>query len=265
MDNHKKEIIVTIVCSFCVAVTAVLSSIITRWPITTYHIKTLPSFEDVQTKGYFPLKVGNRWEYFGVALNDTGKNVIEKKIKVVMAVTEVTQGGNAVLFTMKGHPSDAAWALESRDASTDIVEVPASTYGYLLAANKIFRIPEERLAEVRKSIKEGGFLKPELVSQEDLEFEFPLFGGQAFGSPHQITRADHKYAWQVRDSVRYIGLGNEDGTKSSQYKLVYTTLPDYTEVAFVPYLGIVSFSYHHHGTEAQVDIALQDYRMNVEQ
>ncbi|MFH1420626.1 MAG: hypothetical protein ABIG30_01530 [Candidatus Aenigmatarchaeota archaeon] len=265
MDNHKKEIIVTIVCSFFVAVTAVVSSIITRWPTTTYHIKTLPSFEDVQIKGYFPLKDGNRWEYFGVALNNTGKDVIEKKIKVVMSVTEVTQGGNAVLFTMKGHPSDAAWALESHDALTDIVEVPASTYGYLLVANKIFNIPEKRLAEVRKSIKHGGFLKPELVSQDDLEFEFPLFSGQAFGSPNQITRADRNYSWQVRDAVRYIGPGNEDGTKGSQYKLVYTTIPDYTEVAFVPYLGIVSFSYHHHGTEAQIDIALQNYRMNVKQ
>jgi len=244
----------------------VLSAIIARRPITTYHVKTLPSFEDVQTQDYFPLRIGNTWEYFGTALNDTvQKKVIENNVRVVMSVIDITEGENATLFTMRGHPSDATWALKPHDSSEDIIEVPASTYGYLVSANKIFRIPEERLVEVRKSIKEGDFLKPELVSQEDLEFEFPLFRGQVFGSPHQLVRADRRYAWRVRDTVRYLGPSNETSKEGSQYKLVYVTMPDYTEIYFVPYIGISSFSYHHHGTEAQVDINLRNYSAHVDQ
>lgn len=213
---------------------------------------------------YFPLQAGNTWEYVGTARNDTvQKTVIEKKIRVLMRVVDVTQGGSATLFTMKGHPSDAAWALESHDSSKDTVEVPASIYGYLIVANKVLRIPEERLGEVKKAVEAGGFLKQELVSQDDLEFEFPLFRGQVFGNPHQMTRGDRCYAWQVTDSTLYHTSGKETIVEVPRYKLVYLTLPDYTEVSFVPYLGVVSFSYSHHGTTAQVDIDLQDYNVHI--
>jgi hypothetical protein len=264
MDSHKKEIIVTVVCAVCVGITAVLSAIIARRPATTYQVKRIPSFENVAATDYFPLKAGNTWEYVGTARNDTAqKTVIEKKVRVLMRVVDVTRGDSTTLFTMKGHPSDAAWALESHDSPKDTVEVPASTYGYLVVANKVLRIPEERLGDVKKAIKDGGFLKPELILQDDLEFEFPLFRGQVFGSPHQMTRGDRSYAWQVTDSTLYHTPGKETITEVPRYKLVYLTRTDYTEVSFVPYLGVVSFSYSHHGTTAQVDIDLQDYYVHI--
>lgn len=266
MDSHKKEIIVTVVCAVCVGITSVLSAMIARRPVTTYQVKRVPSFEDVDATDYFPLRAGNTWEYVGTARNDTAqKTVIVKKVRVLMSVTGVTRGGSATLFTMKGHPSDAAWALESHDSSKNTVEVPATTYGYLVVANKVLRIPEERLGDVKKSIEDGGFLKPEFISQDDLEFEFPLFRGQVFGSPHQMTRGDRRYAWQVTDSTLFHAPGKEAIKEVPLYKLVYLTLPDYTEVSFVPYVGVVSFSYSHHGTTAQVDIDLQNYHVHGEQ
>jgi len=266
MDSHRKEIIVTIVCAVCVGIAAVLSAMIARQPLTTYQIKRVPSFENVVASDYFPLRTGNTWEYFGTARNDTEqKTVIEKKVRLVMRVAGVTRGGNATLYTMNGHPSDAAWALQADDSPKDAVEVPASTYGYLVVANKVFRIPAERLGDVREAVEDGGFLKPAFISQDDLEFEFPLFRGQVFGSPHQIPRGDRSYAWQVTDSTLYHASEREAIKEVPRYKLVYFTRPDYTEVSFVPYVGIVSFSYSHHGTTAQVDIDLHEYHVHVEQ
>jgi hypothetical protein len=266
MDNRKKEMVVTIVCAFCVAIMAIVSALIARRPVTTYQVKRVPTLEGVDVSDYFPLRVGNTWEYVGTARNDTDqKKIIEKKVRVVMRVVDVTRGGNAMLFMMKGHPSDAAWALEPENLPQNVVQVPASTYGYLLVANKVFRIPEEHVDEVKKSIEEDGCLAPELISQDDLDFEFPLFRGQVFGNPSQIARGDKSYAWHVTDSTLYHASEKGLIREVPRYTLEYLTMPDYTECAFVPYVGIVSYSYSHHGTTAQVDLDLRDYRVHIEQ
>lgn len=264
MDAHKKEIIVTIACSICVAATAVLSALFTRHPITKYQVKIAPSFENVATADYFPLRVGNNWEYVGTARNDTEQGVVvEKKVRVVMRVEGAVRGGNATLFIMKGHPSDAAWALEAGDAFQGAVDVPASTYGYLVVANKVFCVPEERLADVRQALEEEGYLKPELLSQEDLDFEFPLFRGQCFGSCNQLARSDRSYVWQVTNSTLYHHAAAEGAiTEVPLYELKYLTRPDCTVVSFFPYTGAVSYSYSHHGTTAQVDVELHDYHVH---
>jgi len=268
MDSHKKEVIVTIVCAVCVAVTAVVSAVIARQSVTTYQyqVKCVPSFENVAATDYFPLQPGNRWVYEGTARNDTEQGtVVKRKVRVVMRVVDVTRSGSALLFTMEGHPSDAAWALKATDASEDVVEVRPSTYGYLVVANKVFRIPQERLGDVRRAIEDGGFLKPGLISQNDLEFEFPLFTGQVFGTPHQMARSDRSYAWHVTDITPYYPPGRQKGKVArGGLRLVYVTRPDRTEALFVPYVGLASFSYNHHGTIAQVDIHLHDYRVHVQ-
>jgi hypothetical protein len=243
-----------------------VSALIARQPVTTYQVKIVPSFENVVATDYFPLQIKNTWEYVGTARNVAEQEkVVQKEVRVLMQVMDITRGGNATLFIMKGHPSDAVWAITSEDASQDVVDVPGSTYGYLLIANKVFRIPEDRLGAVRKSIEEGvmpGFIEPGIISQADMDFELPLFRGQVFGSPDQIARNDRSYAWHVTDSTLYHAPDKEMIKEIPCYKLVYLTRSDYTEISFVPYVGIVSFSYSHHGSKAQVDLNLQDYRIH---
>ena len=265
MNSHRKEIVVTIVCAVCVAITAVLSARIARDPVTKFQVRLVPSSENVPVTDYFPLRVGNSWEYVGAARNATeGNIVVEKKVLATMRVKSVTHGGNATLFSMEGHPSDAVWALQQADVSKEVVQVPPSTYAFLVIANKVFRIPEGRIENIKESLESGGHIGPNLVSQEDLAFEFPLYRGLAFGSAHHIARNDRSYAWHVTDSTLYHAPDREAIREVPRYKLVYLTFPDYSEMSFIPYLGIVSYSYSHHGTTGQVDIYLEDYSVHVD-
>jgi len=264
-NNNKKEIIITIACSFCVGVTAIVSALIARQTLTKYELRLVPSFDNIETTDYFPLREGNFWEYIGTARNAVGDGVIvEKKVKISMSVVEVFRSANATLVTMKGHLSDAIWTLEAKHATEEIIHIPESIYGYLIVANKIFRIEEGRLALAKDMIRKGGYDEYNLIGDTNLEFEFPLFRGQVFGDFDQLVREDRSYVWHVAESTFYHVSEKDTIKEVPHYEIVHNTLPDYVGFSFVPYRGIISYSYSHHGTTAQLDLYLQNYNVHTE-
>lgn len=246
----------TISCAICVAVTSILAALIAREKNTVYELRDVPTFDDTRTTDYFPLAVGNRWTYEGVARNlpFTDSAILEKHVRITMEVVDVVRGADAELYVMSGSPADAAWAIESRDRGRKAVYPPRSHYGYLVISNKVFLVDSGNIARVADGLKSD--FPVSLVDVGDLEFEFPLFKGQRFGDPGQLTRPDHAYSWYVNDKA---GGGNYEKAQmrsAASYQLIFDTAPENIEVWFEPYLGITRWSYSHHGTRAEASVSL---------
>jgi hypothetical protein len=208
----------------------------------------------------FPLRVGNAWTYEGsVSTQTQGTNEASGRVRVTMRVVEEKHSDCAALYLMEGHPVDAAW-FEPRGKPGEVVEVPASRYGYLVVANKVFRIDGARADKVKQAMAADGFLPNGLVGPDDLEFEFPLAPGKRFGNPDGITRPDFSYCWLVVDAAdkRFAPAlpQGKQPPSTARCRLVFETRPDHQIVGFDPTVGITDFAYEHHGTVATVQLHL---------
>jgi len=57
------------------------------------------------------------------------------------------------------------------------------------------------------------------------------------------------------DGVKGLTAGNR-----TAYEIEYRTNPDDTEFEFVPGVGITSYEYHHHGSIAETELHLVEFR-----
>jgi len=212
------------------------------------------------------LAPGNQWVYEGTVANAVvdSSEIIEKEVMLTMSVQDIVQNGDIILYIMNGHPSDAAWALETEHIDEKIVRIPPTKYGYLVVSNKIFYIENSKLSQIIQSLRGNGYLGNNIVSQNDLEFEFPLFKGQRFGEVSQIVRQDLRYFWYVNDRIDFHEPKTGLVRVVPEYQLIYNTLPGFVEINFRPYLGILSYKYSHHGTKSEVNISLSDYKIHLD-
>jgi hypothetical protein len=130
----------------------------------------------------------------------------------------------------------------------------SSKYGYMLLANKLYRIEGNKLDEIIFGIKDCTLYSNKTLNEDiGLEMEFPLYVGQRMGEYYEILRPDGMYCQRVCSS-RPITL--EDGGKENIYSIVYASLPDRSEKEFRPYMGYLGFVYHHNGSVSDVDVRL---------
>ncbi len=266
--DAKKEIVVTIVCSVIVSITAVISAFIAREHVTRYDVKIVPRFELVSVTDYFPLKVGNAWLYKGRLKEAVmgQSEAIEIPAEVTMKVINLVKGQHASLYIMQGHPSDAAWSLTEKDVNRSVKRVTPSRYGYFVVSNKIFMVDENKIDRIADALRnKEGLLDKDILSYGDLEFEFPLFEGQKFGELNQLARGDLRYCWYVESSTIFHSPEGDKVKAIPSYKLLQNTLPGYVEMEFTPYLGITSYTYSHHGTPAQLDLSLEKYHIHLQE
>lgn len=265
ISGVKKEIIVTVCCSIIVCITSIIAAYIASQKVTRYELLRVPSFDLITTTDYFPLKEGDEWTYEGVAENATEEGRVAKaKVVIKMRVVKSVKGKCATLYEMAGHPSDCAWALSDDDSKKTSVDIKPSKYGYLVVGNKIFHVDEDKLSAIAKALITNGLLEEGVLSEDDIAFEFPLFKGQIYGAISQLVRDDRSYVWYVNNSTLYHEQEGDKIKEMPEYQLIYNTRPDYMEINFIPYLGIVSCSYSHHGTKAQINVSLVKYHVHTE-
>ena len=265
MKKDRKETTVTIVCAIFVAITSILAAFVAREKITAYEYKEIPGYDFITTTDYFPLAVGNYWTYEGIATTTlVGGKLIEKKVQLTIKVVDAIKEGDVVLFILSGHPSDVAWALKEKNLKDKVTQISPSKYGYLVIANKVYFVEQDKISKVIASIKDSGHLDSELITQSDLEFEFPLFKGQRYGEISQIPRKDLAYFWYVDDYVSHHQIETTSFRSLPEYELVYNTGPDFASLTFSPFLGIISYKYSHHGTKVEVNISLTSYKIHLD-
>jgi hypothetical protein len=196
------------------------------------------------------LEAGSSWTYRAdVAWATGGDSAARRTILWTTTVLAVQASDSALAATVRGWPTDLAWWEPGSGPTVSVLYCGAG-----------------RVYQVHPTIGTAAALADSLLTgrrrpdPDDLILELPLHTGRLFGRD-PAERDDSFYAWLVEGaepvppSVRRLRPGIGD----SLYTLVYRTNPDYTEVGFVPGLGVARYVYHHNGTTADAEASLMGY------
>ncbi len=198
-----------------------------------------------------PLAPGTSWTYradvsWAVSGSDTARH---QTLSWTTNVLAVRTSDSAVAATVQGWPTDLAWWEPGRVQTVSVIYCSRGQV-YLLHR------PTAAVTALVTSLLAGS----QQPTVDDLILRFPLHTGQSFGGA-AASRSDAFYAWLVEaaDSLPSLIRRLRPGVTDSLYTLVYRTNPDHTTLGFVPGLGIVRYSYAHHGTTASADAWLVGY------
>jgi hypothetical protein len=205
----------------------------------------------------FPMREGTVWVYRGVVRSRDMQ--LQKDVSSVVSVkseiVRVFRGEGFVAALVRGFPADFDWS----DCKTD-----PRDYLFVQTRGGDFHVltSEEKLAENIKKLETPDASVQDMFSDDDLFMKFPLRKGMKFCDPEAMKRTDDHYCWVVA-SVHEVQLNDVKGLKPGKqtaFLLQYLTNPDDTELEFVPGLGFISYRYHHHGTVADTEMRLVEYR-----
>ena len=202
------------------------------------------------------MEVGSYWLYEGkTGWSRPGSTAVEEQ--VLRWRSEVVGRADTPGFRvaiLEGFPSDLAWYEPGkRPGVYALVESPGLTY-YLLQDVQAQKVRASRQVAATD------------LSPYQLLLRWPIAVGDRFGDPSALERTDGMYAWVVEDRSPADHLkairGVRSGMSAVRYRLALRTNPDHTFIDFVPSIGIIRYSYGHHGTAAYTDLKLVEFRNN---
>jgi hypothetical protein len=200
---------------------------------------------------YFPLKQGTYWIYQGTVkwTIPNSADIAEEVITWKMEVKRVFQRNDIVGYEMLGAPWDLAWYEEGKEPSK---------YGIIQAGGKFYRTS---LEAVWRLMDETDVLRA-LVNENQIFLDIPLIFGKKFCDTFSISRADGMYCWTVGDAIQ-ADTANIKGVDASaaliEFPIYNGTMPDHSQIQFIPGIGISRYVYRHHGTISEVDVHLIEY------
>lgn len=204
----------------------------------------------------FPLEKGNFWIYQGeVKWTEVPDKVISKNITWKMEILDTIKRGHLFAALVKGHPHDLVWY--------EGYQTPGDYLILRVGNSKYYILDQPRADEAIKRLKNMDDFLGGLVSEDDLFLEYPIKKGDVFGQAAQLTRPDMSYFWFVEsvDKIRPEGIKGVASQKElEKYVLTFQSAPDHQIVGFIPGVGISSFLYMHHGTVAEADLKLAEFK-----
>lgn len=197
-----------------------------------------------------PLAAGSSWTYRAeVAWAAGSDSAARRTLLWTTTILTVRVNDSALAATVQDWPTDLAWWEPDRGSTVSVL---------YCAGGRVYQVhPAIGTAAALADSLLSGRRRPD---PDDLILELPLHTGRLFGRD-SAERDDTFYAWLVEraepvpPSVRRLRPGLGD----SLYTLAYRTNPDYTEVGFVPGLGVARYVYHHNGTTADAEAQLMGY------
>ena len=241
-----------------------MSSVVTAWSVVFLMILTasvfpaVPALAGEPLVNAFPLTEGTVWIYEGPVkwtLPDSAE-VTEEVLTWEMEVIETIQRQQVFAAMVKGHPLELAWYEEGKTKPGEhlIVRVGGDKY-YLLSG--------DRAKDTWERLQDEDDILVDLVKDHELFLDLPLVPNKGFGETFQLTRQDWMYFWVVQGEEQVTltdvkGLSSTD--EMTQYELALRTIPAHQIVSFVPGIGFTHYVYSHHGTVAEMDLALVEYR-----
>jgi hypothetical protein len=200
-----------------------------------------------------PLAPQTTWTYrVNVAWAPPGSATIRRRVFTWTAtVASYAARDSTAVAIVRGWPFELAWWDPDRAPGLSVL---------YCSAGRIYRLPSaaDGAAPALADSLLGGLRRPTL---DQLIFELPLRSGQLIGRG-STEREDTFYAWftesaeAVPTRLRRLDAGAGD----SLYQLAYRTMPDHQLVAFLPGLGVTRYVYGHHGTTAETDARLIEFR-----
>jgi hypothetical protein len=206
--------------------------------------------------GILPLAPGTVWIYAGTVkwTNAETQRVEEKSVDWKVEVGERLSRGHVNAAVLRGHPSDLAHYREGRAPGTYLV--------VRVGPGKYYLLRGRRAQEALERLRDPNDLLHNLVHEDEIFLDLPLVPGKVFGEAGQLTRQDASYVWVVEEerAATLEGVKGLRGGRRTVFRLLYRTLPDREELEFVPEVGITRYRYVHHGTVAEADARLVEFR-----
>jgi hypothetical protein len=176
-----------------------------------------------------PLRPGTTWTYAArIAWTPVGSDSVRDTALIWRTeVLAVRDSGAVRIATVRNWPNALAWWDPSK---------PAVTTRILCVGDSVFHLDSEATR---------------VPGDDDLLFSFPLSTGKLYGRS-STSRDDTFYAWFVESSspvaTDLVRLGAAPG--DSSFTVSYRTLPDHQTLVVIRGLGMVEYTYAHHGTVA---------------
>jgi hypothetical protein len=196
------------------------------------------------------MATGTRWIYRTRAEDADLASPIDRTTVCEVLETVERKGARAAL--VRGFPL-------GMDLSSDSALDAATTLLTCVAASQYHAQNEHSLGR----LKDPGDLLLGLVDENTLFLECPLVEGKRFGDFEQVAREDFRYCWLVESEreMRLRGIRGVSPWRSRRvYRLVYFTNPDEQHILFAPGIGIIEYTYHHHGTVSDLNMRLADFQ-----
>ena len=202
------------------------------------------------TPQYFPVSPGVSWTY-DTHCEDTDLDLPMDR-RVVARVLDTVQRKDVRVAVIQGFPfgiTGAAGESLGADRCSALVQVGPMSY-FLQGMDCFHRVrdPADKLLE--------------LVAEYALFLDGPLIAGRRFGDYDSLTRPDHMYCWYVEseEDIRIRGVrGVSSWRKHHVYRLVYATCPGTQRYTFAPGIGILEYSYSHHGMLSETRMKLVEF------
>ena len=242
-----------------------MSSVIVAWSVVFLMILTaalfpaVPALADKPLVDAFPLNEGTVWVYEGLIkwTPPDSADVMEEILTWEMEIIETIQRQQVFAALVKGHPLELAWYEEEKTKPGEhlIVRVGGDRY---------YRLSGDRAKHTWERLRDEDDTLADLVKDHELFLDLPLVPDKIFGESFQLTRQDWMYFWVVQDEEQVTltgvkGLSSTD--EMTQYELTLRTMSDHQIVSLVPGVGFTHYVYGHHGTVAEMDLALVEYRV----
>jgi len=203
------------------------------------------------TLAYFPLEQGAYWMYQGTVkwTEPNSSEIREAEITWIMEVMQVIQRDAITGYVLHGGPWDLAWYEEGK---------APGDYGIIQIGERFYKTPFETI----QRLQDENDPLTDLVNDYQLLLDAPLIAGKKFCDATSMVREDGMYCWVVGQSTKIspFGILGIDTTETLyEFPISYQTLPDYTEIHFIPGIGIISYAYVHHGAISEVNVYLVEY------
>ncbi len=256
-SKKKKELIKWICTSIIVPVVigGIIPVIISQMDKTKEYVY-IPNIdlEDFPVDEYFPLKKGNYWIYTRKIeyLNDNNE-LTDLKDEVKCTVIDEYQYNDSKLYVLEGDPT--ALPDEYEDANK-------CRYGYLIVGNKVIEVRGKGFNSILESYKKG--VRAEYNDLTDLQtmFEIPLYNKQKMGDIESLVMFDYQYSNYVEKIHENKVKKDDSFIDSSLYTIHEVTNSGELLTSFIPYTGIVGYSYEHLGTPYKFSVQLKDSNIN---
>jgi len=208
-----------------------------------------------------PLVPGARWVYRGTiestVLKRGSAHLIRRLVTRTMEVRAVKRYGRTTVALVRGYPSELAWYEPGRPRGTYLIIQRDGGALYLVAdddGSALRRWPETCRA-------------PPIPDPAHMMLDRILRVGRTFGGDEFSSKRPDKWnQWHVEAArcVQIAGIPGVDAKRRRrEYRIGFRTCPAHEIVYFVPGIGITRYVFSHHGTVAEADVRLIEFRRGV--
>jgi hypothetical protein len=207
--------------------------------------------------GVFPLSEGTSWVYQGIVrwADNNSDKVSETQVTWTSQLKRVIRREHLTAAMINGFPTDLDWS-DGHPQPADSLIVISDRGDYYLVRSDDVKVGLKRLGDSSDSLQD--FLSP-----DNAFLRLPLVKGKKFCDPEGMARDDGMYCWVVSsiDRISLLDVKGLEPKKYQVYEVSYRTNPDDMELQLLPGVGLIGYSYHHHGTVADTELNLIAFRL----